>query len=255
MVKCRGCCSLNINSSKTDIAPFIVERMLGKKNNPNSIECLSCGLLWVDIEPTEKQLSRYYENYWQEEYIGHREKHEPGLRERHAHLLQPRGMRKNVEDFINGPIPNTVLDIGGGDGTETPYVGRSTVHILDVAPRRSIENIEHVDSIKQKYNLVVLAHTLEHVPDPRNILNFALSACKDDGYIYIEVPDEASLYGTRPRLDNLNKKRKQWHEHLNYYDPCSLTVLVSSCGIDIIKLEQFSWTGGPIIRMLGRPRT
>jgi hypothetical protein len=250
-VNCRGCSSPSTAQLKTKIAPFVSERMLNGLRESNVIECLSCGLLWVDVEPTNEDLNRYYKNYWQEEYISHREKHEPNLRDRHAHLLQPRNMRESVEKFIGRP-PKKVLDIGGGSGEETPYVGKATVHVFDVAPRVAVHGVKHVDCVEQTYDLVVMAHVLEHVPHPKQLLNFAVTTCDPSGYMYIEVPDEASTYGTRPRLAKVAEQRKEWHEHLTYYDPCSLTMLVRSCGVEVVKLEQFSWKGGPIIRMVGR---
>jgi hypothetical protein len=63
-------------------------------------ECLACGLLYLGIEPSTDQLAHYYSDYWLEDYVVHRELHEPGLRQRHAHLLSERGSKQRVEDFI-----------------------------------------------------------------------------------------------------------------------------------------------------------
>jgi SAM-dependent methyltransferase len=249
---CRACDSPNVVAVPGIMAPFVAERMLDGNNRTDACECQACGLLWASVQPTDEQLARYYADYWRGDYITQREQHEPGLQERHPYLLAPREGRAVVEAFLGWPAPGSVLDIGGGDGNETPYVGEALVHVLDVAPRQAIANVTHVSEITRAYDLVVLAHVLEHVPDPRGLLNLAVKSCVPNGRIYIELPDEAAAYGKRPRLAEVMRVRGAWHEHINYFDPCSLTVLATVCGITVQRLEQSEWAGGPLFRMVGQ---
>jgi SAM-dependent methyltransferase len=252
-MNCRTCGSKNVQTERGKMAPFVAKRMLDGNNQTDVCECQACGLLWATVQPTDEQLARYYADYWGGDYITQREQHEPGLRQRHPYLLAPRKGRAVVEAFLGWPAPASVLDVGGGDGNETPYVGKALVHVLDVAPRQATEGVTHVREITDTYDLVVLAHVLEHVPDPRGLLNLAVKSCVPNGRIYIELPDEATDYGTRPRLPEVMRLRGAWHEHINYFDTCSLTVLATLCGITVQRLEQSEWAGGPLLRMVGAP--
>jgi len=247
MLQCRACSSTSINTLPTSIAPFVAERLLDGLTTAEMHECKICGLLWVSVTPTDEQLGRYYNNYWQDEYITHREKHEPGLKERHPYLLKPRGLVHDTETFINYQ-PTRVLDIGGGSGIETPFRCAASVDIIDVAHRSPAPGIRYVTQPGGEYDLVVLAHILEHVPNPQTILSYARDASMK--CVYIEVPDEASTYGSKPRLQNVATARIAWHEHLNYYDATSIIALITECSMRTIKLERFEWSGGPILRVL-----
>jgi hypothetical protein len=251
-MNCRTCGSKNVQTERGKMAPFVAERMLDGNDQTDVCECQACGLLWANVQPTDEQLARHYADYWRGDYFTQREQHEPGLRQRHPYLMAPRDARPVVEAFLGSPTPDSVLDIGGGDGNATPYVGKALVHVLDVAPRQAIAGVTHVSEITRTYDLVVLAHVLEHVPDPRGLLNLAVKSCTPNGRIYIELPDEAAGYGKRPRLPEVMQVRGAWHEHINYFDTCSLTMLATLCGITVQRLDQSAWTGGPLLRMVGQ---
>jgi hypothetical protein len=247
--ECRGCGSPHFRSSSIRIAPFVAERMLRGEGGSTANECLSCGLIWCGVHPDIDALSRYYEDYWGESYVSHRLVYEPEVTTRHSHLLGPREADAYVEEFV-GFVPERVLDIGGGTGDRSPFRGVSEVHVLDVAHGDPAEGVSYVDSAEGKYDLVVLSHVLEHVPDPSDLLSTA--AFSSSGVLYVEVPDEASLYGARPRLSTLLASRREWHEHLNYFDSCSISALVKRCGLEVIELRQESGLSGPFIRLLAK---
>jgi hypothetical protein len=223
--------------------------MLDGKSDSTANECLSCGLMWCGISPDTDALSRYYDDYWGESYVTHRLVHEPEVVTRHWHLLVAREMDTDVEEFV-GFIPDRVLDVGGGRGFRSPFRGMSEVHVLDVSHGDPADGVTYVNAAVGTYDLVVLSHVLEHVPNPFNLLSE--SVLSSSGVIYVEVPDEASAYGTRPRLSGLLSIRKEWHEHLNYFDPCSISALVKRCGLEVIELRQESGPSGPFIRLLAK---
>lgn len=253
-VICRACNSNNIVGNEMSISPFVADRMFDGKNFSKVYECLDCNLLWLNVEPTDKQLSKYYDDYWGQTYIAHRESYEPGLRERHSHLLKPRGLSKLVEDLVLEYLnPKNILDIGGGTGIETAFRLQKPIDIFEVAEMPVSDGCVRVDKISKKYDLVILSHVLEHVPSPQSLLSFAISACSDNSLVYIEIPDEANNYGSPPRLNNVLEKRKYWHEHLQFYDDRSINALIESCGGQIVKIKHIDWAGGSIIQVLAYP--
>lgn len=257
LIVCRACGGTNTVQAPSRMAPFVAHRMLDDSDLTESVECLDCGLLFAGVEPTLEQLGRYYTDYWLEGYISEREGFEPGLRIRHEKLLSPRNSAPQVEEFIRSiwaREPESVLDLGGGGGAETPYRGRSLVHVYDVGNAPMAEGAERVARPTARYELVVLAHVLEHVPDPRVLLEAAYDHVLGSGLIYLEVPREAVLYGSRPRLRELTHLRQAWHEHINFFDESSLEALVTSTGGLPVGVEIDEMIGGgQLVRMGVRP--
>lgn len=249
MVRCRACLSKYNKFAVGKIAPFVSERMMHGKQLEFVYECLSCGLLWMNLEPTDEDMARHYNNYFDTEYIKHRVSHEPGFMDKWC-FDKGRNDDKYIEEFLLPiiGIPDSILDFGGGNGSETPFVGKSHVDILDVAMTPLIDGCTRVETIDRQYDLVILCHILEHVPDPIGLLKQALDA--SNRYVYIEVPDEASLYGQRPRLASVMKYRQYWHEHMQYFDDTSLSFLVHTAGGTIVNLGYHVWYGGQFMKVL-----
>lgn len=252
-MKCRACGFENTQSAMGRIAPFVSERMLNGQTEAMVYECMTCWLLWIDVNPTDEQMARHYHGYFDKDYVAQREKHEPGFRIKWL-SSGSRNEDKYMEKFITPytGVPETVLDFGGGTGEETPFRGQSSIDILDVAMTNLLPGCNRVEAIEKKYDLVVLCHILEHVPDPQKLLNQALDACNEKGFVYIEVPNEAEDYGSRPRLDRVMKDRGAWHEHINYFDSTSLGALVHECGAQTYNLERRRWDNGRFIQSLVR---
>lgn len=87
------------------------------------------------------------------------------------------------------------------------------------------------------YDVITMCHVLEHVPDPRRILQRIRTELKPDGKLYIEIP-----HIDRPYSGNLD--RFFWAEHLNYFSLRTLDGLLRSEGYRISKsggLGYFLW--------------
>ena len=100
---------------------------------------------------------------------------------------------------------------------------------------------------------MVLAHVLEHVPDPIELLENAMKAA--NSYIYVEVPAEAVGYGDRPRLRRVSQMRRAWHEHIQYFDENSTRALLETSGLTCLDVSTVeNSVGGPVIRSLAHSR-
>lgn len=87
------------------------------------------------------------------------------------------------------------------------------------------ENIEDIDLSKlpTKSDLIVCRHTLEHISDPRTILNMLVDASAPDALFIFEVPRFDSLIA-RSRFDQV------FHQHLQYFSLASFIRLFESVG-------------------------
>ncbi len=251
---CKICKSDKVSEMPTKIAPFVSFRMMNGKVHAYMYECNLCNMLWIDINPSLDDLSRYYSNYWSDEYIEERKRFEPQLLEKHRHLLQPRNMTDRTELFINKFIdsPNQVLDIGGGSGIEAPFRLKSKVDVFEVYDVEMAPGCNRVNNPDKIYDLITMSHVLEHVPDPVSLILDAYSYCNDNGYIYIEIPDEAKLYGEPPRINNVAAMREFWHEHIQFYDTTSITKLIEVTNGKVLGIEQEDWVGGSLIRVIAK---
>src|SRR3546814_11287456 len=87
-----------------------------------------------------------------------------------------------------------------------------------------------------KYRLIVCAQILEHIPYPSDVLRVVREAMDKESVLYIEVPYEEVM---RTVIDNKEKKKRHWHEHVNFYSQSYMDALLDNCGFDILKRNKF----------------
>jgi 2-polyprenyl-3-methyl-5-hydroxy-6-metoxy-1,4-benzoquinol methylase len=91
---------------------------------------------------------------------------------------------------------------------------------------------------ENKYDVITLFHVLEHIPDPRSLLEDLKSRLNINGQIIIEVPnvDDAllTLYKSEP-FSHFH----YWSPHLFYYSAKTLEKLALQSNLKINYIEQF----------------
>ncbi len=147
-----------------------------------------------------------------------------------------------------GLRPRTVLDVGCGDGallgelSRRGFGGRLTGLELSAAAvaiaraRPGVERVEQFDGAQVaagegEYDLGLLSHVLEHVPDPSALLAEVARACLA---VVIEVPLEANLSARR------SSKRAHAEEigHLRRLDRRAARAIVATAGLRVaVELE------------------
>jgi hypothetical protein len=130
-----------------------------------------------------------------------------------------------------------VLDVGGLDGKLLTLFGKSERFVLDpVAFCSSDSGIKvlksDVEAADHKpYDLVILAHLLEHIPFPVEFLTRQVDVLADDGLIYLEVPLEYPRTLLKKRADRLGG-------HVNKFTASSLAALVRAVGLIPVHVER-----------------
>jgi SAM-dependent methyltransferase len=101
---------------------------------------------------------------------------------------EPCGHFKIAERLVTGvgvPVKN-VLQIGG-DGKNTLF--KSASHTMyDLASTPAQRAYDYYVETTWSYDVVVLRHILEYLPDPRALVNEARAYLNLGGVLYIEVP-------------------------------------------------------------------
>jgi hypothetical protein len=240
------------------------QRVYGKSVLVEIEICATCSFIQTKRPFPEEALGRLYADYRSDSYNRERIVYEPEYALIAADVggcaqeIQTRtlGLTRWLTGKVNAGRDFSMLDYGGADGKFLPDLpGEKYVFdISDIAPAPGILRIK--ESELGSYSYVQLAHVLEHVSYPLDLVRKAASFLIGAGYLYIEVPQELSDEEIT-RLANGDKTvNVPIHEHINRYSVKSVTELLRSSGLSLQAIESevvdFGWIKATIIRALGR---
>lgn len=109
-----------------------------------------------------------------------------------------------------------------------------------IAEKRGIKVIIQsfeTSEINQKFDLIVLNHTLEHLTDPEEVISKAYSLLNDKGLLYIDVPN---FGGLSAKVYGMNWPLLLPEEHLWHFSEKSLSFLLEKLGFRIIFINKSS---------------
>jgi SAM-dependent methyltransferase len=139
-----------------------------------------------------------------------------------------------------GLTPRTVVEIGCGDGavlaelTQRGWAVDGFELAENAANRarerrvaRKVETFdgEHVPAAPDEYDLAVLSHVLEHVPDPRPLLT---EAARLAPHVVVEVPLEDNRSARRPAKRRLAEDAG----HLHAFNRVDVLRLLTEAGLE-----------------------
>jgi len=146
-----------------------------------------------------------------------------------------------------------VLEIGCNDGLLLRSVCELADHLAgfdpvledDIQVYKNVkfvggfgETVEYDGLIDEKIDLVVSAHTFEHVVDPRVTLARLVPFLAKEFDLLIEVPSSISMVD-QVRMDQV------FPQHVNYYSPSSMQALMEPLGLSLVGLvRNYRYWGG-----------
>jgi hypothetical protein len=100
------------------------------------------------------------------------------------------------------------------------------------------ETVDYSDLFDKPIDLIISAHTFEHIVDPiKSLVNLKNYVSRKLDFI-IEVPSSIRMFD-QLRLDQI------FSQHINYYSPYSMSKLMSHLNLDLVDIAyNFSYWGG-----------
>ena len=275
MENCIICNSKKLIKIPGSIVPFLMHRMKIEGTDKTDLnKCANCNFFFYSYRPSDQQMKDFYSNYWGESYQKDRELLEPYFTKEFCESFRSKdNSRNNFSDSGKQRLLSTfkklkidinkiasVLDYGGYDGKNIniPEFQNLKKYVYDISGEEVLENITNVtnfsdEELREKSDLVISQHLLEHVSYPLNEMKKIFHMLKKGGYFYFEVPQgnrADALFNAkrnimsylflwhRKYLTKLFFKKNDFyvmHEHINYFNKKSVKALCKSSGLKFIK--------------------
>ena len=202
------------------------------------VQCKSCGLTYVNPQPTKEELPSFYpEIYYGEEPFSYEK-------------IDARSRHKKLRKFLSGR-KGRILDVGCGKGLLLKLCKDAGwqvagIELSEDSTRYARETLglEVFTSLDEKHHLrdnsldiITFFHSLEHLKDPLSYLNDVKRLLKPDGIIIIEVPRFNSFYSKifRDKWFHLDVPR-----HLFHFDDHTIKKLIILAGYHIIEIKKYA---------------
>lgn len=200
-----------------------------------TLHCPACGTLFLDMRFDDSEMARLYRDYRGNEYEAQREHFEPGYTTRNRALVAGDAHIPEIDAFLRPRLPArpAVLDWGGDTGLNTPLRREAALHhVLDISGRPLVDGAVAVAAPQGTYDVIVLAHVLEHVPEPGSLIDQVRAAMAARTRLYVEVPFEVLMRAAETDGTAWRRKR-HWHEHINFFSPVGLRRLLEGHGLQV----------------------
>jgi Methyltransferase domain len=262
------------------VAPFLTSLSRLNLGLPSSYcECEACDFGFFDFRYGDAEMSLLYGGYRGEEYLSLRHQWEPWYSPKvNDAYSEGSTMVDDRRTFMTSilrkaALPSNIMcavDFGGDEGQFFPEIPIERRIVCDVSNRELPPGIQRISALSElqdtKADLVIIAHVLEHLPNPTEPLAAIREVIADDGILYVEVPlDRFQTHPShsRPRyqrylqriietkwlfilLDFVTGVSRQYRstipkfgiikqsEHINYFSRRSLHELLAQAGFRVV---------------------
>ena len=139
----------------------------------------------------------------------------------------------------------SLLDFGCGLGALVDYANLNGFSAVgteidsDVVEKLSqkgvkIRELEHIMSGPEKYDVISVIEVLEHVADPKMVLNQLRKKLAEPGVLFITTPNFNAL---NRRILKGNWRALSYPDHINIFSTRSIKKLLDECGYKIVSIE------------------
>ena len=243
------------------------------------LECGSCGFRYFDLRYEDEELGRLYAGYREPGYQRARQKHERGYTEAFNARLGDDAAERNaaLSRFLTrhdvAHVVEPVVDYGGDTGKYIPDAFIGPKYVYDISGKATEPGVERIVARETLAGLdarfFLLAHVLEHVPQPLSLVEEIAAVMRPGARLYVELPYErldlswlgrGKGYEAWVALAARHREARRWiqgldylsrpilgrappfgllelHEHINFFHEPSLRALLSRAGLKILTIE------------------
>jgi len=266
--------SSNCNACGLDKTKFI-----GIREGLRVVRCRGCGLYYLNPLPEYKKeeiQEIYSDDYYKDHWRGGDGRFGPRMQE--MLKLSAELVLNRIESYSKG---GKLLEVGCGYGevllearkrgwqAQGVEISQAAVNYLQKFDLKVFgKSLEEVNFPQEEFDVVVLREALEHLTNPKDLLEEINRVIKTNGIIYLTVPNEASFYHNFFQLYyriNLAKRLKLTTSHLGPpyhlfgFSKKALTKILDSCGFVPLKTivtypESKEFPGLPLSNMSFKSR-
>lgn len=217
-----------------------------------TVLCRACGLVWTNPRPTAEAIDRYYEAEYRPDYTGTAA---PAPRKLLRGMLGARDRRDALMRLV--PSAASVLDVGCGAGELVFLLRRAGMEAAGIEPggeyagfaRQVLGVPVQTASVgsavvgPDSLDAVTMYHCLEHVADPRLVLERARTWLRTDGLLVVEVPNIDSTVQA--------PAHRYHYAHLYHFSGATLGALGEAAGLGLVQTS-YSADGGNVVCVFRR---
>ncbi len=233
--------------------PFCGSEMLSVfRNNPQIDRCASCGQAFRQ-EMVRDVISEYVDKSPMPSW------------------LESRAASRHHYGFIQYTIGleniSNILEIGSGDGVLLRLIRKNhpNINITALEPNKNhcailslipdvtvIQDYMENAGLKQKYDLVIMSHVLEHIENPQEAIKYIYdNLLVDGGFLYIDVPNQDY------ELCSVGISFKAPATHLYFFNGENMKNMLTSLGFDSkqyygVKYKTLPWSYPKIFGWIGK---
>lgn len=217
-----------------------------EKNGFTYVKCEKCGTLFMNPRPDLETLNEFYKNsknykFWSENIFP---KTEASRRE---NIVKPRVDRILEICKKHKVTTETIVEIGSAFGSFCEeMISRETFKkVIAVEPTPDLanvcrkKNIQVIESIVElipkeelQANVIVSFEVIEHLFDPKSFLQAMKKNISNNGLLVLSCPNGEGFEMLEMGVFSSTLE----HEHLNYFNVGSLSLLMQETGYEILEV-------------------
>ncbi len=218
---------------------------LFEKGGDAYVRCASCGLVYIDPQPTDAELAAIYDEHYYDAWGS-------GVNAQHVAHLKRRTFALMLERLsaASGIRGGRLLDLGCATG-----------YLLEVAKERGFEpfgielnsfsatqaqekfgadhvhcgTVDDAPFAARTFQAIVMSDLLEHVRSPRRLLRRAHDLLAPHGALVVMAPDVGGLSSKLLGSAWTDYKR----EHLFYFDKSTLSAALRQAAFEVREVRAF----------------
>lgn len=198
-----------------------------------TVACSTCGLMRTNPMPSEQEIIDYYKNLYRLDYGMTASK--PTRRHLNRSHRQARDRLALLAPVLSKPA--RILDFGSGAGVFLHHAQQAGHDVLGVEPGEQFANfavsefgVPVINAVWEQtdlpgtFDVITTVEVIEHLRTPVRALRWLAAALKDDGVLYVTVPDMSP---------NDRENFRRFHfAHLYQFTPQTLVWAAAQAGLE-----------------------